>query len=66
MRVKGVRNEQKNYVRKKSPARNSHRCQRRNDRGGGYIWAESACRVSYRDWDLPNYRFSGVGFRLAQ
>ena len=35
-------------------------------RGGGYIWAESACRVSYRDWDLPNYRFSGVGFRLAQ
>jgi formylglycine-generating enzyme required for sulfatase activity len=34
-------------------------------RGGGWINGARGCRVSYRAYDTPDYRYADLGFRLA-
>jgi hypothetical protein len=38
----------------------------RVNRGGGWIFSVSYCRVSYRGYVTPSYLYSGSGFRLAR
>ncbi len=35
-------------------------------RGGSWHSHPRSCRVAYRDDDLPEYRYDGIGFRLAR
>ncbi len=33
-------------------------------RGGGWIWNQSSARVSYRNFNLPDYFYGSNGFRV--
>ncbi|MCB0575362.1 MAG: formylglycine-generating enzyme family protein [Saprospiraceae bacterium] len=34
-------------------------------RGGNFFYAARLCRVAFRDYNTPSYRYRGLGFRLA-
>ena len=34
-------------------------------RGGSWVNSGTNCRVSVRDWFVPDFRYDGLGFRVA-